>query len=98
MKEPVQFIAHPQIAGEWTKAVEVKKVNTPETENEIEHPNFSEITDRFINVQMNCDPNGLLSVSQRVSPRLGMIGFRFLIALGIMASLLARRHEMRDVL
>lgn len=48
MKEPVQFIAHPQIAGEWTKAVEVKKVNTPETENEIEHPNFSEITDRFI--------------------------------------------------
>lgn len=48
MKEPVQFLAHPQIAGEWTKAVEVKKVNTPESEGEIEHPNFSEITDRFI--------------------------------------------------
>lgn len=48
MKEPVQFFAHPQIAGDWTKAVEVQKVDTPESEGEIEHPNFSEIRDNFI--------------------------------------------------
>jgi len=35
MKEPVFFFAHPQIpaAGEWTKAVEVRKINTDEQEN-----------------------------------------------------------------
>ncbi len=54
MKEPVQFFAHPQVAGEWTKAVEVKKINTPETEGEIEHTNFSEIRDNFtITVRYN---------------------------------------------
>jgi len=48
MKEPVQFFAHPQIAGDWTKAVEVQKIDTTESEGEIEHPNFSEIRDNFI--------------------------------------------------
>ncbi len=49
MKEPVFFFGHPQIiaAGEWTKAVEVKKINTDERENIITHPRFFEIQDNY---------------------------------------------------
>jgi len=47
MSEPVQFFAHTQIAGEWTKAIEVQKIDTPELEGLVEHPNFSEIRDNF---------------------------------------------------
>ena len=47
-KEPVQFFAHPQIEGnEVTKAIEVTKINTPESENETEYTDYSEITDIF---------------------------------------------------
>ncbi len=50
MKETVEFFGHPQLrrAGEFTKAVEVKKINTPAIENETSHPRFREINDRFI--------------------------------------------------
>jgi len=48
MKEVVQFYAHPQIVGnEWSKAVEVQKINTAGNENVITHPKFEEIHDRF---------------------------------------------------
>jgi len=49
MKEVVQFYAHPQIVGnEWSKAVEVQKINTPALENELEFPSFSTIQDTFL--------------------------------------------------
>ena len=49
MKETVQFFAHPQViaAGEYTKAVEVKKVNTDEKENVVTHPRFFEHHDNY---------------------------------------------------
>lgn len=48
-KETVQFFAHPQIMGnEVTKAVEVQKINTPESENELEYPDYIEVRDVFV--------------------------------------------------
>jgi len=50
MKETVNFFGHPQIpsSGEFTKAIEVIKVNEVEDENIITHPRFQEISDRFV--------------------------------------------------
>jgi len=50
MKETVNFFGHPQItsSGEYTKAVEVIKVNEVEDENIILHPRFQEVSDRFV--------------------------------------------------
>lgn len=49
MKETVQFFGHPQIPAshEATKAVEVRKINTPANEAIVTHPRFEEINDRF---------------------------------------------------
>lgn len=48
-KEVVEFFAHPQIAGagEFSKAVEVRKINTDESENITRHPRFEEVTDNY---------------------------------------------------
>jgi len=50
MKETVNFFGHPQIpsSGEFTKAVEVIKVNEVEGENIVIHPRFQEVSDRFV--------------------------------------------------
>ncbi len=47
MTEIVHFFAHPQITPTYTKAVEVRKINTPERENVITHPMFFEKVDNF---------------------------------------------------
>lgn len=49
MKETVQFFGHPQIPAmhEFTKAVEVRKINTPANEAIVTHPRFEEVNDRF---------------------------------------------------
>jgi len=48
MKETVKFFARQQIIGnEWTKAVEVRKINTAASENEIEYPDYIEKRDVF---------------------------------------------------
>jgi len=48
-KEVVEFFAHPQIAGagEFSKAVEVRKINTDESENITRHPRFEEVNDNY---------------------------------------------------
>jgi hypothetical protein len=49
MKEIVYFFGHPQIpvSGEFTKAVEVRKIKQPEQEYTVTHPKFREVRDRF---------------------------------------------------
>ena len=48
MKETVHFFAHPQMLGhEYTKAVQVQKINTPESEGLVNHTTFIEVTDVF---------------------------------------------------
>lgn len=48
MKETVKFFARPQTVGnEWTKAVEVRKINTEALQNEVEYPDYIEKRDIF---------------------------------------------------
>jgi len=48
MKEVVRFFDHWEVYGnEWPKAVIVEKINAEEDENNIIHPNFTEVSDVY---------------------------------------------------
>ena len=49
MKEIVRFFDREQVLGnEWTKAVTVVKINAESDEDRIEHPMFTEVTDKYV--------------------------------------------------
>jgi len=48
MKEVVRFFDHWEVYGnEWPKAVVVEKINAEEDENNVIHPNFTEVSDVY---------------------------------------------------